>query len=83
MIIVASLLMLTLVGMVTLGRLGRGCIKVISEHGLTLFGSYLVLHIWVDVLVMHSCQLHVCLLHLHSICLFHYIVLIMVVVSLS
>jgi len=50
---------------------------VVLEHGslLGLDGQC--------VLVMHACQLHVCLLDLHSVCSLHYIMLIMVVVRLS
>ena len=54
MIVVASLLLFTLVGMIILGRPGRGCYKLASEHGYALFRSYLVIHIWLNVLVMHA-----------------------------
>jgi len=75
--------MFTPIGMVTLGRPGRGCYKLVPEHGYTLFGSNMVLQIWVNVLVTHACQLCVGLLHLRSMCLLHCIILIMGVVRLS
>ena len=64
LIIVASRLMFTLVGMVTWVDVGGGCYRVVSKHGSTL---------GLDgqcVLVMHACQLHVCLLHLYTCCIF-------------
>jgi len=47
---------------------------VVIEHGSPLGLDGLC------VLVMHACRLHVCLLHLNSMCLFHCMVLIVVVV---
>lgn len=75
LIVVSSLIMFTLVAMVILGRLGTGCYRVVLEHGCALLG-------W-RCLVKHACQLHVCLLHLHSMCLLHCIMLIIIVVSFS
>jgi len=80
--VVASLLMFTPIGMVTLGRPGRGCYRVVSKYACTLFRSYLVLQISVNVLVTHACHLCVWLLHLRSTWLLHCIMLIMVVVRL-
>jgi len=50
---------------------------VVSEHGSPVILDGLC------VLVMHECQLNVCILHLHSMCLLHCIMLIMVVVRFS
>lgn len=66
-IIVASRLMFTPIGMVTWVDVGRGCYRVVSEHGSTLKLDGQC------VLVMHACQLQVCLLHLHSMCLLHFL----------
>ena len=55
------------VGMVTLGRPRRGVLQIGMRAWLR--------SPWVNVLVMHACQLHVCLLHLHSMCLFHCIMI--------
>lgn len=66
--------MFTPVGMVPLDRPRRGCYKLVLEHGYSLFGSYLVLQIWVDVLVMHACQLFVALtLMFHLLIALHHI----------
>ena len=59
--------MFTLVGMVTWVDVGGGCYRVVSDHG-----SDLRLDGWC-VLVMHACQLHVCLLHLHFMCLLYFL----------
>ena len=67
LIIIASCLIFTLVGMVPLVGVGGGCYKVLAEHGSTL-----KMDGWC-VLVMHACQLHVCVLHLHFMCLLHWL----------
>jgi len=65
LIIVASHLMFTPIGMVTWVDVGGGCYRVVSEHGSTLRLDGQC------VLVMHAYQLHMCLLHLHFMCLLH------------
>ena len=67
MIIVASCLMFTAVGMVTWVDVAGGCYRVVSKHVSTLALDGL------NVLVMHACQLHVCLVHLHFMCLLHWL----------
>ena len=59
--------MFTSVCMVTSVDVGGGCYRVVLEHG-----SPFRLDRWC-VLVMHACQLHVILLHLHLMCLLHFL----------
>ena len=60
LIIVTSHLIFISVGMVTWVDVGGGCYRVVSNHGSPLGQDGWCL------LAMLVCQLHVCLLHLHS-----------------
>jgi len=67
LIVLASLFMFTLVGMAILGRPGRGCYRLVSDHGYALFGAYIVVQMWVNVLFMYACSSKVIMRNLMSI----------------